>query len=289
MMPGPVEKPVTHQAVTTKAVTTKAVILARGLGTRMRKADESAALDAATAKIAESGVKAMIPTMGRPFLDFVLSALADAGYQHVCLIIGPEHDVVRDYYGKTHKPTRLTIDFAVQEKPLGTADAVRPAEAFAAGDNFLMINSDNYYPPAALARLRLSPAPAVAVFHRDAMLQGNIPADRIVKFSAVIENPDGSMKQIIEKPTDAQIAALGSDVFVSMNCWLFGPEIFDACRAVGPSPRGEYEITDAAQYCIDTLGKKLKVHRIAEPVLDLSSRGDIAAVNARLSKLTVTL
>lgn len=265
----------------------KAVILARGLGTRMRKADESATLDAATAKVAESGVKAMIPTMGRPFLDFVLSALADAGYTQVCLIIGPEHDVVRDYYGKTHKPKRLSVDFAVQEKPLGTADAVRPAEAFAAGAPFLMINSDNYYPPEALVALRQSSAPAVAVFHRDAMLQGNIPADRISKFSAVIENADGSMKRIIEKPTEGQLMELGEDIYVSMNCWLFGPEIFDACRVIKPSPRGEYEITDAAQYCIDVLGKKLKVHRIAAPVLDLSSRGDIAAVNDRLSKLTV--
>lgn len=270
-------------------MTTKAVILARGLGTRMRKADETAALDAATDEIAATGVKAMIPTMGRPFLDYVLSALADAGYEKVCLIIGPEHDVVRDYYGNTHKPARLTVDFAVQEKPLGTADAVRPAEAFAAGDPFLMINSDNYYPPEALSRLRLSPSPAVAVFHRDAMLKGNIAADRISKFSVVLENPGGTMKQIIEKPTDAQVSALGDEVFVSMNCWLFGPEIFDACRAISPSPRGEYEITDAAQYCIDVLGKQLTVCRVAAPVLDLSSRNDIAAVNDRLRAMEVRL
>lgn len=274
----------------TNRATTKAVILARGLGTRMRKADETAALDAATDKIAATGVKAMIPTMGRPFLDFVLSALADAGYTQVCLIIGPEHDVVRDYYGKTNKPTRLTVDFAVQEKPLGTADAVRPAEAFAAGEPFLMINSDNYYPPEALTALRHSPAPAVAVFERDAMLNGsNIAADRISKFSVVLENTDGTMKQIIEKPSDAQLAALGDQVFVSMNCWLFGPEVFDACRAIGPSPRGEYEITDAAQYCIDKLSKKLNVCRVAAPVLDLSSRNDIAAVNDRLRTLKVSL
>ena len=41
-------------------MTTKAVILARGLGTRMRKADDSATLDDATAKVAASGVKPMM-------------------------------------------------------------------------------------------------------------------------------------------------------------------------------------------------------------------------------------
>ena len=55
----------------------KAVILARGLGKRMRQADEHASLDPKQAAVADQGIKAMIP-IGRPFLDYVLSALADA-------------------------------------------------------------------------------------------------------------------------------------------------------------------------------------------------------------------
>ncbi len=57
---------------------TKAVILARGLGTRMRRDDAGAELSAEQASLADSGMKAMIP-VGRPFLDYVLSGLADAG------------------------------------------------------------------------------------------------------------------------------------------------------------------------------------------------------------------
>ena len=56
-----------------------------------------ARLDAAQADAAGSGLKAMIP-VGRPFLDYVLSALADAGFTRACLVIGPEHGVVRDHY-----------------------------------------------------------------------------------------------------------------------------------------------------------------------------------------------
>jgi dTDP-glucose pyrophosphorylase len=270
--------------------TDKAVILARGLGTRMRKHDSDVPMDESIAKIADTGVKAMIPTLGRPFLDYVLASLADAGYRRICLVIGPEHDLMRDYYGRTLKTSRLSIEFAVQERPLGTADAVRPTEAFANGDSFLMINSDNFYPPEALITLRNSPAPAVAVFERQAMLQGsNIAADRISKFSVVRFNTDMSMKQIIEKPDDATLASMGNDVYVSMNCWLFSARIFDACRNIKPSPRGEYEITDAAQYCIDTLGEKLLAHKISAPVLDMSSRTDIAAVTQRLQRITVQL
>jgi peptide/nickel transport system permease protein len=53
----------------------KAVILARGLGKRMRQTDDAASIDASQAAVADRGIKAMIP-IGRPFLDYVLSALA---------------------------------------------------------------------------------------------------------------------------------------------------------------------------------------------------------------------
>jgi glucose-1-phosphate thymidylyltransferase len=126
------------------------------------------------------------------------------------------------------------------------------------------------------------------VFAKTAMLSGsNIPADRIGKFSVVETHADGTMQRIIEKPDDATLARLGDAAYVSMNCWLFGPSIFDACRAIKPSPRGEYEITDAVQHCIDVFGEKFTAHKFAAPVLDLSSRGDIAAVNDRLRGIDV--
>src|ERR671911_2338777 len=104
----------------------KAVILARGLGKRMRQADHDAAVDAHQAAVADQGMKAMIP-IGRPFLDYVLSALADAGYTEACLVIGPEHDAIREYYERTAPPRRMRISFAIQAEPRGTADALLPA------------------------------------------------------------------------------------------------------------------------------------------------------------------
>ena len=92
----------------------KALVLARGKGTRMQRADRTAAVDAAQSSVADTGLKAMIP-FRRPFLDYVLSALADAGCLDICLVIGPEHDVVRDYYERTRPPERVRITFAVQQ------------------------------------------------------------------------------------------------------------------------------------------------------------------------------
>jgi dTDP-glucose pyrophosphorylase len=271
------------------AKTTKAVILARGLGTRMRKADETTVLDRRQASVAETGVKALIP-IRRPFLDYVLSGLADAGYRDVCLVIGPEHDAVRTYYTVTAAPTRLSIAFAIQERPLGTADAVRAAEPFAAGEAVLVLNSDNYYPTAACRALRGLGGAGVAVFDREAMVRdGNVPASRVRQFAVVEIDPEGCLARIVEKPDEATLQAMGRRVYVSMNCWMFEPAIFAACRLVGPSPRGELELTDAVQYAVASLGQRFRVLTFDAPVLDLSSRGDIATVAKRLEGVEVRL
>src|SRR4051812_6955970 len=193
----------------------KVVVLARGLGTRMRKADESTTLDAKQTAVADTGVKALIPIGGdetsRPFLDYVLHAVADAGYAQACLVIGPEHRAVREYYGRDLRPRRISISFAIQAKPQGTADAVAAAEGFAGKDGFLMINSDNLYPTAACAELRKLAGPGVALFERDALLKGgagNIAPQRVMKFAVGVIDSNNRLRRVIEKPDETTLASL---------------------------------------------------------------------------------
>ena len=262
---------------------TKAVVLARGLGTRMRRDDATVALDDVQAAVAARGVKAMIP-IGRPFLDYALSALADAGCTDVCLVIGPEHDEIRDYYTRKSPPARVRVAFAVQQEPRGTADALLSARDFAAGDRVLMVNSDNYYPPRALAALRGVAGAGLLGFDRDALIRdGNIEAARVQKYALLALNADGTLARIVEKPDAATVAAMGADALVSMNAWVFTPAIFEACRRVKPSARGELELQDAVRIAVDELDERFDVVRVAAGVLDLSSRGDIASVRDRLA------
>ncbi len=256
----------------------KAVILARGLGTRMRKADNDAALSKEQAAIAETGIKAMIP-IDRPFLDYVMHLLAETGYTKICLVIGPEHAQVRDYYGKGLSYSRISVDFAIQEKPLGTADAVASAEQFANGDPILVINSDNYYPYDALKGLRELGGPGLAGFIREAMVEkGNIPVDRVTKFAVIETDAEGFMTRIIEKPSPEQVAALADPVCLSMNCWRFGPEIFEACKRIQPSSRGELELPDAVLYTMQQMGTRYRAIPVNDACLDMSSRSDIQSV-----------
>ncbi|MCC2592121.1 nucleotidyltransferase family protein [Tessaracoccus sp. OS52] len=255
---------------------TKAVILARGLGSRMRKDAEGVELTDEQSRAASAGVKAMI-SVGRPFLDHVISALADAGFTQICLVIGPEHDMIRDYYDSVEK-NRVSISYAIQEEPLGTANAVLAAEEFAGEDRVLVINSDNYYPAAALRLLADVPGSALVGFEREAMLtDSNIDPERIKAFALATADAEGNLAELVEKPDDATIERLGDDAVLSMNCWLCGPAIFPAAKAIPKSARGEYEITDAVRAAI-AAGDPYRVVRANVGVLDMSNRGDISSV-----------
>jgi len=269
--------------------TGKAVILARGLGTRMRADAGGAALDPGQARVAQTGVKAMIPTMGRPFLDYLLGSLADAGFRHVCLVIGPEHGQIRSYYESGANLSRLSVEFAEQARPLGTADAVLAAESFAGGDTFVVINSDNYYGAAVLSELNRLEEPAMIGFARSGLIElGNYAAERVTRFGALDIGPDGFLRRILASPTEA-MARSGEEIYGSMNCWLFDRTIFHACREIAPSPRGELELPRAVQLAIDSHRLRMKVVKVRASVLDMSSRSDIAGVEARLRDVTVSL
>jgi glucose-1-phosphate thymidylyltransferase len=267
----------------------KAVILARGLGKRMRQTDDGAHVDAEQAAVAAQGIKAMIP-IGRPFLDYVLSALADAECTDVCLVIGPEHSAVREYYERQGLLHRVRVSFAIQDRPLGTADAVLAARRFAGEDRFLVMNADNYYPVAAYAALRDMTEPGLIAFGREALLaDGLISPDRIMRFALLDLGADGYLRRIVEKPDEATARAMSSAAFVSMNVWAFDAGIFEPCRTVRPSARGELELPVAVQHAIDDYGYRIRAIPMHAPVLDLSSRADIAGVARRLANVDVRL
>jgi glucose-1-phosphate thymidylyltransferase len=268
---------------------TKAVVLARGLGTRMREADGTVALETEQSAAADAGAKAMIPT-GRPFLDYVLSALADAGFTDVCLVVAPDHAAMRDHYTRTAIPKRVRVAFAVQTEPIGTADAVLAAQEFTQGEPFVVLNADNYYPAEALARLRVTNGAAAIGFSRAGLVRGgNIPAERIAAYAVLDVGTNGVLRRVVEKPDAAAFAALDTGLPVSMNVWRLTSECFRACRDVQPSPRGELELPLALQYAIEVLGVRLTVINADAPVLDLSRRSDIPRVAALLAGVEVRL
>lgn len=255
----------------------------------MRRADAGVALDPSQAAAADRGLKAMIP-VGRPLLDYILSGLADVGVTSVCLVIGPEHTAIREYYGVTVSLSRLSLTWAVQDQPKGTADAVLAAEQFAADRPVLVLNGDNLYPAGALAALAALPRAGLVGFRRSGLIaDGSIPPERVMSFAFIDTGPDGILTRIIEKPTREEAATFGADPLVSMNAWLLPPSIYASCRAVRPSRRGELELQDAVRRSIEQVGEEFRVVESSEPVLDLSGRSDIPGVTARLRDVAARL
>ena len=272
--------------MTMPARTTQAVILARGLGTRMRRdaGEGDASLSPEQRAAAASGSKGMMPLGARPFLDYVLSALADAGITDVVLVIGPEHDQLREYFKVTSPPKRVRVNYAIQQEPRGTADAVLAARAVVDDAPFLVLNSDNYYPVQAYADLAALGASGLIAFEAEALVrEGGIEPERVLKYALVDATADGWLRAIREKPAADDPLALRAERWVSMNVWSFTPVIFEACARIQPSARGELEIQDAVTLAMNELGERFRVLPMRAGVLDLSSRGDIALVASRLA------
>jgi len=271
----------------------KAVLLARGLGSRMKREGDAARLTEGQAKAAAAGAKGMMPIgpstsieasgTTRPFLDYVLSALADAGCTSVCLVVAPDDAAIRDYYAGPDRPRRLRIEFANQMLADGTARAVQSAASYAGTDSFLVLNSDNLYPATVIRALVELDGPGLPAYERDTLVRdsGFSPA-RVASFAAIDVDRDGYLTRIVEKPGREYYEAAGPRALISMNVWRFDRQIFDACREVAISRRGEYELPEAVGLAV-TRGVKFRTFHARGAVLDLSHRSDIALVSERLA------
>jgi dTDP-glucose pyrophosphorylase len=257
--------------------TRRGIVLARGLGTRMREPDPAVRLDAAQQRAADAGSKMMMPVHGRPFLDYLLAALADAGIADVALVVAPDHQAIAAHYA-ADPPRRVALSFVVQPEPLGTANAILAVEPWTGGAPFLAMNADNLYPVPALAALAALDEPGLPVFERDDLIRsGNIPAARVRAFAIVEVDADGYLTAIVEKP-----ATLGDAQLISMNCWRFDAAIFAACRDVPRSARGEFELPEAVGLAVQR-GVRFRAVPARGPVLDLSRRADAADIERRLA------
>jgi glucose-1-phosphate thymidylyltransferase len=282
---------------------TRAVVLARGLGSRMRQDDGSARLSPQQAAAAAAGHKAMMPINGRPFLDYLLSALADAAVTDVALVVAPDHERLRRHYVADAPPSRLRMAFIVQPEALGTADAIAATRSWVGDEPFLAMNSDNLYPVAALRDLAALDEPGLPAFDvEDLIASSNIPPDRVRSFATIDVDQHGYLTGIVEKPKEDLPPEGGSHEtepvasafrrkhqlirrkhqLISMNCWRFDARIFDACRDVPRSARGELELPEAVGLAVRR-GVRFRAVPARGPVLDLSRRADAADVERRLA------
>ena len=206
---------------------TTAVILARGLGTRMR-ADDGVPLSPEQAAAAAAGAKGLMPVAGAPLLDHVLHELADGGVTDVIFVVAPGDTGIRARYLDTAPPTRLRVTFAEQAEPRGTADAllaarqavmaVAPRDAAGAA-HFLMLNADNLYPAESVRALVALEGPGLVAYDGPSLSTlGNIEPARVTAFALLELSPEGDRREADAGASAAPFCAtLGVDESVAVH------------------------------------------------------------------------
>jgi len=111
------------------ATSTRAVILAGGLGTRMRP-------------ITETIPKPMIMVAGKPFLQHQLGLLSRAGIEEALLLVAYLGEQIQEYFGDGAK-FGCKVSYSFEPSPLGTGGALKNAEA-QLQDQFVVVNGDTY-------------------------------------------------------------------------------------------------------------------------------------------------
>lgn len=111
------------------AVTDEAIVLAGGLGTRLRG-------------VVDDVPKPLAPVAGRPFLAWVLDALAVQGLRRVVLAIGYRGEQVEAELGKRWRD--ISLEYSREPQPLGTGGAIALAMRRIAGEACFVLNGDTW-------------------------------------------------------------------------------------------------------------------------------------------------
>ncbi len=198
----------------------KGVVLAGGLGSRLYP----------LTKITN---KHLLPVFDKPMIFYPIQCLVNAGITEIMVVTGG------NYAGHFLQLLRNGSDFglrrlgyAYQEGEGGIADALKLAEEFADGDSICVVLGDN-------------------------IIEGNIKkaADEFAaqgggakimlkevhdpeRFGVASVAGDGKVTSIVEKPKEPEsnLAVIG--------IYMYDAEVFNICRELKPSDRGELEITD---------------------------------------------
>jgi dTDP-glucose pyrophosphorylase len=200
----------------------KAVLLAAGRGTRMRD-------------LTEALPKPMLEVRGKPVLEHIVEGLRDNGLTNLLVVVGWRGDVVKEFFGDGSK-LGVSIQYETQTVQDGTGRVVALARDFVANDSFLLSYGDILIAPENYRRIcnALPDAEAVISVKR---------SDDVSQGGAVFVNEKFELTDLREKPKPGE----PTSPWYNAGIYAFRPSIFDHIAKLRPSPRGEYELTDAVR------------------------------------------
>ena len=160
-----------------------AVILVGGPGTRLQP-------------LTNDRPKSVLPVLNRPFLEHFIAYLKHYGVENIILTLSYLPDVIREYLGDGSR-YGVRLNYCIEEEPLGTAGAVKNAEAYLDG-TFFVLNGDVF------TDMNLGD---MLAFHRERKARATISlswVDDPSAFGVVETDEDNRVKRFIEKPPRAE-------------------------------------------------------------------------------------
>ena len=197
----------------------KGIILAGGSGTRL-------------SPLTKAVNKQLLPIYDKPLIFYPLSILMLANIKNILMIVNPgQIDNFRSLLGDG-KRFGIKIQYKIQKKPKGLADAFILGKNFIKKDNIALILGDNFFYGQSLTdklEKSLTHNNGARIFLKNVKKPNNFGVAKII---------NNKIEKIVEKPKK----------FISnyaiTGLYFFDNKVVDYAKKLKPSKRGEIEITD---------------------------------------------
>jgi dTDP-glucose pyrophosphorylase len=231
----------------------KAVILAAGRGTRMRE-------------LTNDVPKPMIEVRGKPVLQHIIEGVRDAGVHECLIVVGYRADAVRFFFGNGSR-CNIAIQYVTQTVQDGTGRVVDLSRHFAGDSPFLLSYGDILVNPANYKRVADLPEDVEAII---TVIRGQ----DVSKGGAVFLNERMELLDLREKSQQDE----PTSPWYNAGLYAFRPSIFEFTAKLQPSPRSEYELTDAIRDLAQS-GKKVQALELTGEWADVRDPEILAKLN----------
>jgi len=208
-----------------------AILLAAGRGKRQRP-------------YTDQTPKPLLPVRGRATLDYVLTAVKQAGMERICIVTNHLEDQILDYV-KDGCRWNLDVTFTHQNELCGNGDALLSVPREWIPDEPVMVVATDYILDEN-SLLELVEAHEIRKADITVSLKECSHAGLSTRSSVQVD-ADWRIKKIIEKPKVEEILS----PYAASVMFIFPPAIWDYQSRVEPSPRGEIELQSAVQSMIE--------------------------------------